>query len=253
MAQQKKKTAKKRTSGGGTKRTTKKRPYKKRATKRRRRNPSGGFTGRAASLLSLGNFVAAGKQTGGMLACQFFAKKFAGGGGANDPDWSWQNYAWGLGGTFAAGFAADMIKRGSGKQFVQGGLALLMYKLIVNELSAKSNFIATYFGADAMDRGGYVIGTDGNAYTAGDSYLGADGEVYLLGNDGLWRPTSENYRDPAMLGMGDALAPVGPLGYDDMSGPLAPVTPTLGADDPFLESFTGKQGSGDPYADVFLN
>jgi hypothetical protein len=258
--QKKKKTTKRRATKSAS---TGKRSYsKKRSTgkrrKSRRRNPSG-IAGRAASLFSFSNLLSAGKMGGGMLAAQFFAKKFAEGGGANDVNWTWKNYAFGVLGTFVAGLGADMVKRGSGQKFVQGGLAYLLVRAFVNELGPRSNFVETYFGQDGIEnQGGMILGTDGNAYSPGDTYLGADGEVYLLGANGVWHPTSENYRDPALLGYGDDLAPVGPLGFGQdlepvgpLGASLAPVGP-LGTD-PWMQTFTGQKGSGDPYADVFLN
>jgi hypothetical protein len=261
MAQPKKRkksTKKRSTSSSPAKRSySKKRSTGKRRS-RRRRNPSG-IAGRAASLFSFSNLLSAGKMGGGMLAAQFFAKKFAEGGGANDVNWTWKNYAWGLLGTFASGLGADMIKRGSGKKFVEGGIAYLLVRAFVNELGPRSNFVETYFGQDGIEnQGGYIMGTDGQAYSPGDTYLGADGEVYLLGANGVWHPTSETYRDPALLGYGEDLEPVGPLGFGEdlepvgpLGGSLAPVGP-LGTD-PWMEAFNGVKSSGNPYADVFLN
>jgi len=210
-----------------------------------RRNPSRTRTaarragGALRSLFTARNLVDSVKQVGGMMATQFFAKRFADGGGANDQDWSWQNYTWGLAGATASGLVAEMIKPGSGKEFFKGGLSLLGYKLIVNELSDKSEFISEYFG-----EGDIFLGTDGNQYSPGDTYLGQDGEVYLLGQDGMWRPTSDEYRNAGMYmgpptSLGETVMPPSSLGETVMP-------PSSLGEDPYARVF-----GEDPYARAF--
>lgn len=210
------------------KKRARKRPAAKRATRRKapRRNPSTSRKiarrgARASKNLITAldlkrSFLDAGKQIGGMMVAQFAAKKFADGGGANDPDWTWKNYGFGIAGSFGAGIAAEMVKKGSGKEFLKGGLALVGYKLVTNELSQRSEFVAEYFGNTQTFRG-----TDGVDYMAGDSYQGDDGEVYLMGNDGEWYPN----------GMNGILAPA-----SDLGGTLAPPT-DLGAADAYAATF----------------
>lgn len=248
----KKKTTKRRkstTASAAPKRRTARRTVAKK--RKRRRNPSLRSVGsRTASMFSgkaiTGYAVDAAKQLGGQLACQFAAKKFAEGGGSLEV-WGWKNYLFGTIGTFVAGIGADMIKRGSGAEFIKGGLALMMYKAFTQKLASKSNFVQTYFGEDVAPEYQQYLGTDGNMYSPGDTYLGEDGEVYLMGADGVWRPTSESYRDPALLGygMGESIIPAGSLGES-----LSPVS-SLGAD-PYLQALLGEDGNRDPYAAVFL-
>jgi hypothetical protein len=250
-AKRKKRTSpKKRTTAAAPRRTTR---TKRTTRRRRRRNPSiRAIGGRTASMFTAkaltGYAVDAAKQFGGQLACQFAAKKFAEGGGSLEV-WGWKNYMFGLIGTFVSGIGADMIKRGSGAEFIKGGMALMMYKAFTQKLANKSNFVQTYFGEESMaPEYKQYLGYDGNYYSPGDSYLGEDGEVYLMGADGVWRPTTENYRDPALLGyeqIGESIIPAGSLGES-----LSPVGP-LG-EDPYLESMLGADNR-DPYAAVFLN
>lgn len=251
-ATKKKRTTKRKTtkSAAAPRKTT--RTRKSTTRRRRRRNPSLRSVGsRTASMFSgkamMSYTIDAAKQFGGQLACQFAAKKFADGGGSLEV-WGWKNYMFGLLGTFVSGIGADMIKRGSGAEFIKGGLALMMYKAFTQKLAAKSNFVQTYFGEDVAPEYQQYLGTDGQYYSPGDQYLGDDGEVYLMGADGVWRPTSENYRDPALLGygMGESVMPAGSLGESVM--PVGPL-----GQDPYLESLLGGDGNRDPYAAVFLN
>jgi hypothetical protein len=220
--------------------------------KRRRRNPSR-VSGTAMSLLAPRNLLSYGldatKGFGGALAAQFFAKKFAEGGGGNDPNWSWKNYLLGMGGAFSSGFVAELIKRGSGRPFIVGGLTLLLYKAWVNEVAPRSAFVDTYWGQDMLTSNNdqmQYLGYDGQYYTPGDNYLGADGEMYLLGTNGMWYPTSENYRDPDMHG---ALVP-----SSSMGGAFEPEGSLGSAQATYSNYFNrGMANSNDPYAQAFLS
>lgn len=221
----------------GKKKAKRKSPGKKIVKRKRytRRNPSsrarsaarkaGGLIG---SLRIPTAFINALKNTGGMMAAQFAAKRFADGGGANDPDWTWKNYALGVAGAFAAGVGGEMIKRGSGHQFLQGGLSLMMYKIITNELSQKSAWVSENLGVDYVVPD-MVLGTDGNYYSPGDTYLGDDGEVYLLGENGYWSPVTSE--------MGGTLAPPTYLG-----GTLAPPT-ALGDQADYARAYIGPSNA----------
>jgi len=229
--------------GGRTMPTRRKRTTRKRRTptrsirkavtaRRRRSTPRRNPTRRAAAarragsalknVLNMKNVIEAAQGTGGMLATQFFAKKFAAGGGANDSDWTWKNYTWGAVGAVASGLGASLISNNAGKEFFKGGLSLLMYKLVVNEWAEKSDFISEYFGAGET----VFMGSDGNAYSPGDTYLGDDGEVYLMGQDGTWKNA---YVGPETALGGTVAAPT------NLGGTVAMPT-SLGAD---------------PYANVF--
>jgi len=71
----------------------------------------------------------------GMLMAEFFAKKFGKDGKSIfDSNWSWENFAWSIGGAFAAGLAGNMIKPGSGNKMVEHGLGLVLNKLIQDKM-----------------------------------------------------------------------------------------------------------------------
>ena len=209
-----------------------KNPSRKRAAARR---ASSAFR----NILTTKNVIDAAKQTGGMLAAQFCAKKFASGGGANDADWTWQNYAMAGVGAVGSGLVADMIKPGSGKEFFKGGLGLIMYKLVTNELAQRSEFINNQFGANEDIE--VFLGQDGQYYSPGDQYLGDDGEVYLMGPGGKWVQQYSNagYLTPES-DLGDTLVPPGPLGSE-----LAPpselgdaYSEVLSDSDPYLKALS---------------
>ena len=235
MAKRRKATRKRRTP---TRTIAKAVRRRRRATPRRNPSRRAAVARRATSafknVLNVRNVIEAAQGTGGMLATQFFAKRFADGGGANDSDWTWKNYTWGAVGAVGSGLAASLVSQRAGKEFFKGGLSLLMYKLVVNEWAEKSDFISEYFGeADET----VFMGDDGNMYSPGDTYLGDDGEVYLMGQDGSW---NNAYLGPETA-LGEALVPPGSLGE-------ALVPPGSLGEDPYTRTF-----GEDPYARVFNN
>lgn len=202
MAAKRKSTAKKRTTS-----VTKKRKSYKTNPSRSRRLAKGAKTILSGLQLQR-TLVDTTKGIGGALAAQYFAKRFADNGGANEADWTYKNYLLALAGAFAAGIGAEMFSRGSGREFLKGGLTLTGYKLITNEISQKSEFVNEYFGEDLP------------------SYMGQDDEeVYLLGADNNYYPASEfegELVQPGVLGgelvspgaMGGELVAPGELGDD---------------------------------------
>lgn len=212
------KRKRKRTAKPATKAISRRRSYKRNPAPKKRRRSATAARGAASILRNLKpmeSVVDSAKQVGGMLCTQFFAKRFAAGGGANDPNWTWKNYTWGLGGAFVAGIGAEMIKRGSGREFLKGGLSLLGYKLVTNELAEKSTFVKTWLGeTDSVEE---LMYSDEDLAPA--SYLGEDGEVYLLGQDGNYYPELVS---PSSMGsdlvtpgaLGDDLVYPGALGQD---------------------------------------
>jgi hypothetical protein len=259
MAAKKKSTSKPRKRRKTTSAAPKRRRASTKRTTRRRRRRNPQSPKRAAlNLLSakslFGMAADASKQFGGHLACQFAAKKFADGGGANE-NWGWKNYLFGLLGTSVAAYGAEMIKRGSGRDFMTGGLSYLMLKAFVGEAGPRFPWVETYFGDPTAygygtglqgdDFPGQYLGTDGNYYTPGDSYYGEDGEVYLLGQDGMWRPTSDDYRNPELLGLGDGMVDRGSLG--DSVFPVGPL-----GEDPYQSYFNRMGEDADPYSATFF-
>ena len=255
---------------------------KKRATtkRRRRRNPSAKSVARsgyrrARATIGGMNIGGAFRNTvphvAGMMAAQWGAKKFSDGGGANDPNWEFKNYLIGGASAFGAGMIAENIKRGTGQKVLEGGLALLAYKVLVNEVAPQNEWFQEQFGADEFEMLGAdefeMLGADDDyeaifgagdeyeaifgaddEYTEGDAYLADDGETYILGADGRWYPTSEQHRqisadEDALLGgqlqrpgtLGGQLRPPGPLG--EMA-----VYPPEGryGNDPFMRAYDGR-------------
>lgn len=142
----------------------------------------------------------------GMFASKWLAKRFGGGASETAPEsWGWKEYLQGGLGAVAAGFVAQMVKPGTGQKVLEGGLNLMIYEMIQNELIAGSAWATGQFGADET------------SYLPGDVEQDETGRNYLLGEDYQWRALPETT-------MGETLQPVGPLGET-----LEPVGP-LGAD-----------------------
>ena len=163
----------------------------------------------------------------GMFATKWLAKRFGPDASEIDPGtWDWSSYLKGGIGAVAAGFFMQMIKPGSGQRVMAGGLNLMAYKLIQNELIAGNPGWAAQFGADE-DEDDYVPteymgGYDGyggqDTYLPGDVETNSAGQPFLLGEDGQWHALPEET-------MGDLLEPVGPLGQLEPVGPLGQLEP----------------------------
>ena len=252
----------------------KKRKKSKAITKRRKSNPSpkklARRAGRRARMtlggMKIGTALANTiPHVGGMMAAQWGAKKFSEGGGANDPNWEFRNYLTGGAAAFAAGFLAENLRRGYGQKVLEGGLALLGYKLLVNEVAPQSEWMMEQFGEEdefeavfgqddefimmgetEEDEFEAVFGED-DEYTEGDAYLADDGETYVMGQDGRWYPVSESHRqisedeEDEMLGgelvrpgrLGGELVRPGRLGEEA-------VYPPPGGGDPFQRAYDGR-------------
>jgi len=199
---------------------------RKRAIKRRapRRNPSRARrVGRAAAGRAFGglNFKTALKNipvsTIGMFAAKWAAKRFGEAASETDPNsWNYASYLKGSGGAAAAAIIANMVKPGSGQRVLEGGMSLMLYKLVQNELIAPSEFWGGQFG---QSREPGVIETN------------SEGEPYILGEDYEWYPLTENSRMQG--GYGDSLVTPGPLG-DSLVTP-GPLGATM--DQRFVDSF----------------
>lgn len=174
----------------------------------------------------------------GMMAAKWSAKRFGEGeleDRANETDaetWTGMSYLKGSIGAFAAGFVAQMVKPGWGQKVLEGGLCLMGYKLLQNELIPKSEWASRQFGAEDQE---VPIQYDDQ------------GTPYLLGSNGQWYPADERHRLPeAVDGMGDALERPGSLG-DVLERPGS-----MGAIDPWSLAYQGRGNeSGDPFARAF--
>lgn len=244
-----------RSSGKAKKKGSKMPAKKKKTTKKRRKNPGKAKAvakrvySRARETIAgmnikkaLGNTI---PHVAGALAAKWTVKKFPGTeGGSDREDWTWGNYLAGGFGGFVAGAIAENIKRGSGQMVLEGALTLLGYKLFINEVAYKNEFLTEQFGQD--DEPEVILG-DVDA-EPGDLLLGDDGEIYMLGPDGYTRPVGEQHRQLAAemnrralaaQAMGDALQPVGRTLGDD----LRPVGRTLGAvpNDPYARLYEASR------------
>jgi len=133
----------------------------------------------------------------GMLGAKFLAKRMGGGAIEGDSStWGAAEYLKGGIGAVASGFLANMIKPGSGQKVMNGGLMLMAYEMVQNELIAKSEWAKGQFGADDY------------SYQPGDVESDASGRAYMLGDDYQWRQLPE-VESSAVMGR---LEPVSHLG-----------------------------------------
>ena len=212
---------------------------KKRTTRKRRaprRNPSRArragraVTRRASSSLAGLNFKGALKNvpmtTIGMFAAKWAAKRFGEAASETDPaTWNYASYLKGAAGAAVAGFLANMLKRGTGQKVLEGGLSLMAYKLVQNELIAGNSFWSGQLGA---------------ARVPGTIEENDEGTPYILGEDNQWYPLEgeDDYRFQPDYSYADALTPPGPLGDALVTpGPLG-----MGAelDDLYRQSFVNR-------------
>ena len=220
-------------SGGMVKMS--KRRRRRSITKRRRRNPTRSRVRsiarragtRARSLLGGLDIRSALREVPmemlGMFAAKWAAKRFGQAASETDPStWNYASYIKGSVGAVVAGMLANMLKPGSGKYVMRGGLSLMGYKLLENEVFVNSPFWTAQFG-EGEGEGGYA---------PGDVETNSVGEPYILGDDGQWYPLqgADDYRalpeggSEYIMGQdyyGDALVSPGPLGDALVSpGPL---------------------------------
>jgi hypothetical protein len=153
----------------------------------------------------------------GMFAAKWACKRFGQPATETDPNtWNYASYLKGAAGAATAGFIANMVKRGSGQRVLEGGLSLMLYKLVQNELIPGTSFWSEQLGA-ADDR------------VPGTVEQNSAGEPFILGEDYQWYPMTgaddariDNQSlygsalvQPGALGFGDSLVEPGRLGYGE--------------------------------------
>lgn len=157
----------------------------------------------------------------GMLGTKWFSKLWGPDATEGDPSsWNWSSYAKGGLGAVATAFVIQMIKPKLAKKVLQGGLSLIFYKLVQNQLISGNEWAEEHFGAE--DEAGSYIPDEFDdqldrmqGYQPGDVETDAAGTAYLLGDNYQWQPLPEDN----VMG-GNALRPVGPLGsYEHLSPP----------------------------------
>lgn len=162
----------------------------------------------------------------GMFAAKAAAKLWGSDATETDPgSWTWASYLKGAIGAFVAGFVAQNIRPGWGQKVLNGGISLMAYKVIENELVPRSEFAQKWFGAE-----------DENYFPSEYVQTDQTGTPYLLGQGNQWYPVDERHRL-----MGDVLEPPGRLG--DMLE-----TPGRLGEDSYQEAYFGQ----DPYAKGFF-
>ena len=233
-----KKQAKRETPKGAKSMPAKKKPGPKKGSKqkkKRKSNPGARKAySRARSAFGGLNFKAALKNTPaiqiGMFASKWAAKRFSDEYDAveDDPEsWNYASYLkGGLGATVAA-LICQMIRPGMGQKVLEGGINLMMFKVIENELIPQSDWASEQFGQD-----------DQVVYDE-------QGTPYMLGQGGYY-PVDERHRLPEE-GLEDAFEPIGPLGQAQ----LEPVG-RLGKDDPWAAAFLGEGGAADPFVQAYM-
>lgn len=152
----------------------------------------------------------------GMFATKWLAKRFGPDATETDPEsWNWSSYLKGGLGAVIAGFLAQTIKPGAGQKVLAGGLNLVVYKLIQNELIAGNDWAENQFGQQDEQEG----------YQPGDVEDDANGNSYLLGEDRQWHALPQGVGSDALqrvgpLGALDPLSRPGPLGDDPVAAAL---------------------------------
>jgi len=167
----------------------------------------------------------------GAVACKIAQKKF-GDGTEETGNWTWKDYLTGALGVVAVSWASKGIFKSNPKtsQYIMdGGLLILAYKLLTNELVPMSDTAKQWLGQDdgtqgmgASDEGSWTAG----GFDVGDLYEDETGITYVLGADGYWRPAGNEHRQ-----IPDAAAGVG--GY------LVSPSAQLGEDYPFPAGISG--------------
>lgn len=194
---------------------------------RRRRNPSRvrRYAKRAKATLGGLNIAGALKDQIpiqlGMVGTKFFAKLLGPEATEEDPSsWNWSSYAKGGLGAVAMAFAVQLVKPKYAKLVLQGGLSMIINKLIQNHLINGNEWAEAQFGA--QDSAGSYIPDEYDdrieGYVPGDVETDDSGTAFLLGDDYQWTALQQGnsaLRQVGPLGSYEQLSPPGPLGQDD--------------------------------------
>jgi hypothetical protein len=161
----------------------------------------------------------------GMFAAKWLAKRWSDGATEGDPgSWSMMDYVKGAGGAGVAALLLNMVKPGWGQKALEGGLNLMVYKAVQNELIAPNTWATEQFGEEDYIPDEYLMTGMGDA----------DGWGYA--EDGTPIPLDDRHRMPvAGYGYGDSLVTPGPLGE---GGSLYPVGPMGETDDEFARAYS---------------
>lgn len=139
----------------------------------------------------------------GMFGAKMLSKRFGGGADQTDPEsWTWRSYLQMAAGAVGTAWLAGMVKQGWSQKALEGGLALLAYEIIQNELIASSDWGKNWLGED----GGYQ-------YDEIPAMMGSNGVLPL---DEVHRamPELSGSLEPVTRSLGDFTAQPGSLGGD---------------------------------------
>lgn len=173
----------------------------------------------------------------GMFAAKWAAKRFGGDENAateTDPEsWNYASYLKGGIGAAVGAILANMVRPGMGQKVLEGGVNLMLFKLVENELIPKSEWATTQFGEDEEQGQEEPLIFD------------EAGTPYMLGEEG-YIPVDERHRLPEEV-MGSTLEPVGPLGFGSTLEPVGPL-----GEDPWADAYLGADSESDPFKKAFL-
>jgi len=142
----------------------------------------------------------------GILMAQFFAKRFGAGKGWFDPNWTWENYAWAVGGSFVAGLAGNLVMPGKGQKMVEHGLGMTLNKFLQDKVVQPSPILKSALG-NVNNRLSARYANPQSAQSA--MRLNPPRSANLRGIYG------QRQSQPTMgYGPGQAVMPEGPLGGD---------------------------------------
>lgn len=141
----------------------------------------------------------------GMFAAKWAAKRLGSDASETDPEsWTAMSYVKGALGAVGAALLVNQLNRGAGQTVLDGGVNLMIFKALQNEVIAGSDWASAQFGQE------YVP----------DEYAGlaGAGAPLMLAADGNEYPADDSHRFSDSLEpvgpLGDSLEPVGPLGAD---------------------------------------
>ena len=231
MAKKRRKRAARRAAPAAQKTTTRRRRSYRKNPAPRRKGRARAAAGRLIGGLNFKEALKTALPFGiGMFAAKFAAKRFGSTGSETDPaSWTWRTYLQAGAGAAVAGIAVNMVRPGMGQKVFQGGLALVLYKLIQNELVTKNEKAVEYFGYNGMGQNdGLLLDLNGDPYMMGpageEMPLDESHRMNLLGQSEV----DNMYGQDEMYGAddttwGEAMAPVGPLGFGEAMAPVGPL------------------------------
>jgi len=172
----------------------------------------------------------------GAMAAKIAQRKF-GDKTSEDGNWTWKDYMLAAVGTGVVGLGSRYLLKinpNTSQKIIEGGLLLIAYKIITNELAPMNSTVKEWIGGP--DEGvpiGYMGADEGSwqGFSIGDLYEDAYGRTFMLAEDGSWQNVAE---DDRMMGagaeeFGATLVPPGAYGQDAY-GDLVPPG-RMGADD----------------------